>query len=150
MESERIEIHWSTAPAELRGAIDVRREVFCREQGVSLVEEVDGLDDEAEHLVALALDGRTVIGTLRLLVDGDSAKIGRVAVERSWRRRGIAARMLELALARASSRGCKRARLAAQIDAVALYEQAGFDIQSDEFQEAGIAHVWMGRTLTPV
>jgi predicted GNAT family N-acyltransferase len=103
--------------------------------------------------VALApdpdLDGNAqrVIGTVRLLVDGDKAKIGRVAVERDWRRRGIAARMLQMALLRARERGCRRVRLAAQLDAIALYEQAGFAVESGEFQEAGIAHVWMGRAL---
>lgn len=116
-------------------------------------DELDGLDDSAEHLVALAPDpdsgGGRVIGTVRLLVDGDKAKIGRVAVERDWRRRGIAARMLQMALLRAREHGCRRARLAAQLDAIALYEQAWFAVESDEFQEAGIPHVWMGRTLVP-
>jgi len=116
---------------------------------VPLEEEIDGLDDSAEHLVALAPveDGERVIATLRLLVNGDSAKIGRVAVQRDWRRRGIAARMLQMALLRACERGCRRARLAAQLDAVALYEHAGFAVESEEFEEAGIPHVWMGRAL---
>jgi len=149
MGMEEIDIRWATEPSDVPGAIAVREQVFCREQGVPLAEEVDGLDDSAEHLVALAPDGRRVIGTLRLLVDGDKAKIGRVAVERDWRRRGIAARMLDLAVARARELGSVRARLAAQLQAVALYEQAGFAVESDEFAEAGIPHVWMGRALTP-
>lgn len=146
-----INIRWASEPADVPGAIAVRREVFCREQGVPIEEEIDGRDDDAEHLVALAPEGggERVIGTVRLLIDGDNAKIGRVAVERDWRRRGIAARMLQLALLRAGERGCRRARLAAQLDAVALYEQAGFAVESDEFEEAGIPHVWMGRALTP-
>jgi predicted GNAT family N-acyltransferase len=149
VEATQIDIRWATEPSDVPGAIAVREQVFCREQGVPLAEEVDGLDDRAEHLVALAPDGRRVIGTLRLLIDGDKAKIGRVAVERDWRRRGIAARMLDLAVARARELGSVRARLAAQLQAVALYEQAGFVVESDEFAEAGIPHVWMGRALTP-
>jgi ElaA protein len=142
-------VRWAQTLEEVRGAVAVREQVFCREQGVPLAEELDGLDKDALHVIALAPDERAVIGTLRLLVagDGQSAKIGRVAVERDWRRRGIAASMLELALARARDLGCLRARLAAQLEAVGLYEQAGFAIESDEFQEAGIAHVWMGRAL---
>ncbi len=42
-----------------------------------------------------------------------------------------------------------RVRLAAQLVAVALYEQAGFAVESEQFEEAGIAHVWMGRSLAP-
>jgi predicted GNAT family N-acyltransferase len=90
-----------------------------------------------------------VVGTLRLLLGGGVAKVGRVAVERDWRRRGIASRMLNLALARARERGCQQARLASQLDATALYERAGFIVESDPFEEAGIAHVWMSRRLTP-
>jgi putative N-acetyltransferase (TIGR04045 family) len=144
-------MRWARTPEELRGAVALREQVFCREQGVPRADELDGRDEQALHLVALAPDGRTVIGTLRLLPSGDgqSAKIGRVAVRRDRRRRGIATRMLEMALTRAHELGCGRARLAAQLDAVALYEQAGFAVESDEFQEAGISHVWMGRSLKP-
>jgi predicted GNAT family N-acyltransferase len=125
----------------------VREQVFCAEQGVSKEEELDGLDHDALHLVAVEPDAARVIGTLRLLVVGREAKIGRVAVERRWRRRGIASQMLDLALARARERGCSRARLASQLHATRLYEEAGFTVESEPFEEAGIPHVWMGRDL---
>jgi predicted GNAT family N-acyltransferase len=124
----------------------VRQEVFCQEQGVPKDEELDGLDDRALHLVALDADG-AIVGTLRLLLAGGEAKIGRVAVKRRWRRRGIASRMLEMALAGARERGCRRARLASQLQATQLYEEAGFVVESEPFEEAGIPHVWMGRPL---
>jgi predicted GNAT family N-acyltransferase len=38
-------------------------------------------------------------------------------------------------------------RLAAQIDAQRLYENAGFAVESAPFEEAGITHVWMARAL---
>jgi predicted GNAT family N-acyltransferase len=124
----------------------VREEVFCREQGVPKDEELDGLDDRALHLVALEPDG-AVVGTLRVLLVGGEAKIGRVAVKLRWRRRGIASRMLQMALADARGRGCRRARLASQLQATRLYEEAGFTVESEPFEEAGIPHVWMGRPL---
>ena len=55
--------------------------------------------------------------------------------------------MLDMAVDEARARGCGRARLAAQLEALALYEQAGFSVESGPFEEAGITHVWMGRTL---
>ncbi len=149
MADPEIPIRWASGPEDVQGAFAVRERVFCGEQGVPKEEEIDGRDEDALHLVALDPDGRRVIGTLRLLLDADSAKVGRVAVEREWRRRGIALRMLGLALAAARERGCVRARLAAQLEAVALYEQAGFAVESDVFEEAGIPHVWMGQRLTP-
>jgi predicted GNAT family N-acyltransferase len=140
----KILVRWSDGPEELEGAIAVREQVFCREQGVPREEELDGRDEEALHVVAFAPGGERVIATLRLLLDGARAKVGRVAVESDWRRRGIASRMLELALAGARARGAQEARLAAQLQATGVYERAGFVIESDEFEEAGIPHVWMG------
>jgi predicted GNAT family N-acyltransferase len=142
-----IRIRWALGAEDVRGALTVREQVFCVEQGVPRTEEIDGRDAEALHVVALSPDARRVIGTLRLLVDGDSAKVGRVAVERDWRRRGIASRMLDIALDGARERGCARVRLAAQLEAIALYEQAGFTVESDPFDDAGIPHVWMGQRL---
>jgi ElaA protein len=147
MAASDVDIRWVSDPAELEGALRLRERVFCGEQGVSREQELDGLDEEAMHLVAVAADGGEVVGTLRLLLDAGSARIGRVAVQRERRRAGIASRMLDTAVRRARERGCARARLAAQLEATALYENAGFAIESAPFEEAGIAHVWMGRRL---
>lgn len=147
MDAREIPIRWARDREDVRGAFAVRERVFCGEQGVPLEEEIDGQDDHALHLVALDPDQDRVIGTLRLLLDVENAKVGRVAVERDWRRRGIAARMLELALQEARARGCVQVRLAAQLAATEVYRQAGFAVESDQFEEAGIQHVWMGRRL---
>jgi putative N-acetyltransferase (TIGR04045 family) len=146
---ELVEVRWWRSPEELEGAFAVRARVFVGEQGVSAEEELDALDDEARHVVALAPDGTDtrVVGTLRLLVNGERAKIGRVAVERQWRRQGIALRMLELAIAQARADGCSRVRLAAQTAATEVYARAGFTVESEEFVEAGIPHVWMSLAL---
>lgn len=147
MNDEGYSIRWVTGEQDIRGARAVREEVFVREQGVPLSEELDSLDEHAEHLVALSdLDG-AVVATLRLIVGAEEGKVSRVAVARPWRRRGIASQMLALASVRARARGVRRLVLAAQLEAVALYEQAGYAVESEVFQEAGIAHVWMGLTL---
>jgi len=142
-----VELRWTTAPAELEAALALRAAVFVCEQRVPREEELDGRDGDALHLIALARGSAEVVGTLRLLLEGEAAKIGRVAVARGHRRRGIAASMLELALEQARASGASRARLAAQIEALELYRRAGFAVESEPFQEAGIEHVWMGRAL---
>lgn len=139
-------IDWVRDGERLDAAFALREAVFYGEQGVSAEEDLDELDEEAQHLVALDPEGR-VIGTLRLLDFGEEAKIGRVVVAADQRRRGIASRMLAIALARASEQGFRRVRLAAQIRALELYAQAGFAVESEPFEEAGIPHVWMGLTL---
>ena len=136
-------IRWIRTPKDLERALAIRERVFCEEQGVSREDELDGLDPVCEHLLALTVGEERAVGTLRLRLVPPLARIGRIAVERDWRRRGIAANMLSTALARAGEAGCERARLAAQIDAQGLYESAGFGVCSAPFEEAGIMHVWM-------
>ena len=127
----------------------MREKVFCGEQGVPRSVEIDGLDGDSLHLVAFSPPAGRVVATLRLRTSEEEARIGRVAVERSFRRQGIASRMLSAALEVAQERGCERARLAAQTNATALYEGVGFSVCSDTFEEVGIEHVWMDRPLKP-
>jgi len=141
-----IEVRWASGPADMRGAVLVREAVFCREQGVPKDEELDGLDDRALHLVALAPDG-AVVGTPATPPRRRRREDRTGRGERRWRRRGIASRMLAMALAGARERGCRRARLASQLQATQLYEEAGFSVESEPFEEAGIPHVWMGRPV---
>lgn len=141
-----VQVRWASGSEDLARSLALRERVFVLEQGVSREEEIDGRDSQALHALAFT-DGGALIGTLRLLLEGEVAKIGRVAVERRHRRQGVATRLLELAIGEARARGACRARLAAQLGALGLYERAGFDVESAVFVEAGIEHVWMGRAL---
>jgi predicted GNAT family N-acyltransferase len=147
MGEPQISVRWASDPRDVSAALALRLSVFCDEQGVSREDELDGLDEQALHLIALAPDGDGAVGTLRLLLNGEHVKLGRVAVAREWRRRGIASQMIHAGLQEARRRGALSARLASQLDATALYERAGFAVESEPFQSAGIAHVWMGLTL---
>ena len=74
----------------------LRRVVFIDEQGVSEADEVDGMDGRAIHL--LAWDGACPVGTARLLVNGDTGKIGRVCVLPEARGLGLGAALIKAAL----------------------------------------------------
>jgi predicted GNAT family N-acyltransferase len=143
-----VRIRWARGTGDIADALAIRERVFCEEQGVSLEEEHDGLDASSFHLLAFATDDDRAIATLRVHITDELARIGRLAVERSWRRRGIATEMLAAALERAREEGCSRARLAAQLGAQPLYARAGFRVESAPFFEAGIEHVWMARELS--
>ena len=131
--------------AELRAALALRHDVFCVEQGVSEADEIDGRDGEALHVVAVS-DG-AVVGTCRLVLDGETAKLGRMAVEPEARGRGIGAGLLAGAEREARAAGAHRIALHAQAHARALYARAGFAERGDLFEEAGIEHVLMERRL---
>ena len=123
---------------DLETCLAIRRVVFIEEQGVSLADEVDGRDGEAEHLLAL-LDGAPV-GTARMLVEGETGKIGRVAVLSGARGRGIGAALIRAAVERLRERGLRVAKLGAQTHALGFYEGLGFTAFGPVYDDAGIPH----------
>lgn len=119
-------------------AFALRREVFVWEQNVPEEEEHDADDMTATHLVAV-VDGE-VVGTLRLIDKPEHVKIGRVAVRRAFRGRGIARQMMLAAMEQARAQGRDRFYLTAQSDKLAMYEKLGFAAFGPEFQDGGMPH----------
>lgn len=130
---------------EREGALALRRTVFCGEQGVPEELEVDGRDDGALHLVAV-MDGR-VVGTCRLLFDGATAKLGRLAVAAPARGAGVGGALIDAAERQARGAGAGRIALHAQTAATGLYASRGFVALGDCFEQAGIEHVRMEKRL---
>jgi predicted GNAT family N-acyltransferase len=141
-------LRWVRDAQDLRGALALRMQVFVEEQGVPREVEVDAYDDVARHAVAVAPDG-AVVGTMRLVARGTIVKVGRVAVDRAWRGRGIASELLDRAMEYAQGVRAEELRLAAQTSAADLYRKAGYRAVGEPFEEAGIEHVWMVREVVP-
>ncbi|PAU97179.1 GNAT family N-acetyltransferase [Paracoccus salipaludis] len=123
----------------------IRRRVFIEEQNVPEELELDELDATAVHLLAVQ-DGRPV-GTARLLIEGESAKIGRVAVLPEMRGTRAGAALMRAALDELRARGVTKAKLGAQTHAIGFYEKLGFTVHGPEYDDAGIPHRDMSRSL---
>jgi ElaA protein len=124
---------------------EIRRLVFMVEQGVSEAEERDGADDDALHY--LAISGDMPAGTARVLIDGDTGKIGRVAVLAMERGQGLGQHIMAFVLDDLQNRGLRKAKLGAQTHALGFYEALGFQAMGPEFMDAGIPHRMMERVL---
>jgi predicted GNAT family N-acyltransferase len=123
-------------------AAPIRFAVFVEEQGVPLEIELDEMDQKSLH--ALAFQDGHPVGTGRLLPDGH---IGRMAVLKAWRDRGIGARILDRLLDEARARGDREVVLSAQVRAIAFYRKHGFVEEGAEYLDAGIPHRDMRRAL---
>jgi predicted GNAT family N-acyltransferase len=135
-------VDWRDAAARER-LVRVRTEVFVREQSVPRELELDGRDAECAHVLAGDAAGAP-IGAGRLLPDG---QIGRMAVLAAWRGAGVGAALLAALVAEARRRGHREAHLHAQRHARGFYERHGFRVEGAEYEEAGIPHVDMRRSL---
>ena len=133
---------WSEARPLAR---PVREIVFVVEQKVPLELEWDEWDERSDHALALDSSG-SPIGTARLLPDG---RIGRMAVVKEWRKRGVGGALLLALLERARGRSMTRSVLHAQTHAAGFYRRFGFSERGEEFLEAGIPHVEMTLELFP-
>ena len=130
---------------ELASVLALREAVFCGEQGVPIDLERDGQDAGALHVVAAR--GREIVGTCRLLDDNPEWRLGRMAVRRDQRGRGVGALLLAEAHRLAADAGAHAVQLAAQIPVRSFYERYGYVAWGEEFMEAGIPHVMMTRTI---
>jgi predicted GNAT family N-acyltransferase len=135
-----------TSDEGLKGALEVRRQVFVDEQGVSEDIEIDGRDGEALHMVVT--DEKGVIGTARVLFfAGSQAKIERMAILKSFRGRGIGRKIISFLDEELRNRQIKHVFLHAQCSVTAFYKSCGFEEIGSPFWEAGIEHIKMQRQL---
>jgi len=116
----------------------VRKKVFVKEQNVPGDIEIDGLDSEAKHV--LVFDADKAIGTGRILFDGH---IGRIAVEKQYRCRGIGRIIVEKLVEIAKGLQLSEVWLSSQYHAKGFYQKLGFIEVGDIYQEAGIDHIKM-------
>lgn len=134
------------APTDDRQAcFALRYAVFVTEQGYTAEGEVDALDADSHHL--LALEDGTPIGTARVYLEDGSAKIGRVCVCKARRGIGLGADLINAAVALAAQHGAQRAVLGAQAHAVGFYAKLGFTPYGAPYTDEGAPHQMMERRL---
>lgn len=133
-------VDWAADADALRR---VRETVFIDEQQVPAADEWDGLDHDCQHVLVRDTDGNA-IATGRLT---PQRSIGRMAVLREWRGRGIGSAVLKALVEQARANGWPRVSMHAQSHAVPFYERHGFHVEGEAFDECGIEHRHMAMAL---
>lgn len=135
-------------------AAQLRRDVFCTEQGIFTGDDRDDIDPLATPIVAVARmlgDDDHVIGTVRIH-PGDSIDEwwgSRLAVARAYRRQaGLGTSLIRLAVSTAHARGCTRFLAHVQSANVLLFQRLHWQSlgemelhgKSHHLMEADLAH----------
>jgi len=132
--------------AELKGAYDVRRQVFIEEQDVSEDLVFDSFECEAIHIVVKY--GERVIGTARVRFPVvKQAKLERMAVLSPFRRLGIGEGIISFLFKNLNGMQIENVVLHAQYEVMDFYSACGFTPVGSPFCEAGIKHVKMQKRL---
>jgi predicted GNAT family N-acyltransferase len=136
--AQPLQITKISSEPDLQKAFDIRMRVFVKEQRVPRDIELDNDDDRAVHFLA-TIAGKT-IGTARIVMRRGSAKIGRMAVLKSHRRKGVGKKLLKHAVVCAKKLGARKIYLHAQVAVIGFYQRAGFRCVGPVFDEGGIPH----------
>lgn len=119
----------------------LRQDVFVVEQHCPYPD-LDGRDEEPGTVHVRLLEGDDLLGYLRILDDGDHARIGRVVLAPAARGRGLADDLMRAAL---NTVGDRASVLDAQAPLAAWYARFGYHVSGPEFLDDGIPHVPMTR-----
>ena len=153
----RAEVRLAQTEADRNAVFAVRYQVFVDEQSVPEELEYDELDRSADHFLAV-LDG-VPAGAGRLVItgpapDGGTGRetrptgvLGRLAVGKAARGRGLGKLLVHAIEQRAAERGLAAVELHAQAHARGFYQQLGYAAYGDLFSEAGIEHIGMRKQL---
>ena len=130
---------------EFPQALEIRIKVFVEEQNVPLEEEHDCYDMVAQHFGVFL--GEQLVGTGRLVLQGQVGKIGRVAILSEFRGRGLGNGLVRTILTTGQRQGLREFVLGAQIQAMNFYANLGFVAEGEVFLDGGIPHRTMRLTV---
>ncbi len=139
------EIRKAETSEQIQIAQEIRREVFVKEQGVPEEIEYDGKDEQS--IIVLAYNSQEAIGCARLLIEGEKGKIGRVAVKKPFRGKGIGAMLCNELVDLAQKTNVRYIYIHSQATAKEFYEKLGFKVSGEGFYEADKLHYKMERQL---
>ena len=122
----------------------IRGSVFVKEQGIPNEDEYDDNDNVCVH--AIAWDEGRPVGTGRLSDDG---RIGRIAVMKQARGKGIAKTIILALEQHARKCGLRQLWAHAQVQALGFYKKVGYRVDGDEFMEDGILHKRIQKSIQP-
>lgn len=122
-------------------AFRIRARVFVGEQQVPVNLEIDEYDHYASIFVAYS-EGRP-LGTGRVVIKGNKAKIGRVAVVKKNRGSGVGSQIILAIINYLKDRHVQEVQLGAQLSALKFYEKLGYKAYGEIYSEAGIEHIMM-------
>ncbi|OYW69317.1 MAG: GNAT family N-acetyltransferase [Aerococcus viridans] len=132
-----------------RDALSIRKEVFVKEQGISLDIEVDKYEADCLHMVGYDADNKPVFTARLLAMTPNTVKLQRVAIVEAYRGQGLGHELMAEVEAKAAQENYSQIILGAQKQVTGFYEAMGYNIMdTPEYLDAGIIHVDMQKSLS--
>ena len=126
-------VDWETHRSEL---LEIRIQVFVKEQSVPIEEEEDASDPGSIHIIVYSSSGQAA-ATGRLTPKG---WIGRMAVLKEYRGLGLGLTILKELTALGFEHSLTEIWLSAQTHAIPFYEKLGYKIHGEIYDDCNIPH----------
>ncbi len=98
-------------------------------------------DEKSWHFVAM--DKLELIGCVLLVPlnkERSKGQLIQMAVENNWQGKGVGKLLVQSLIAFATAKGIKEIEIHSRAEVATFYEQFGFQVYGDEFEEVGIKH----------
>lgn len=134
---------------QLYDILKLRQDVFVIEQQC-IYPDLDDVDKAATHLFAYGEEGESICAYLRILAPGvkyDEVAMGRIVTSDLSRGTGLGKALIEEALEVVEREYVERAiKISAQVYLIQFYNDFGFKVISEPYDEDGIQHIDMLRS----
>lgn len=130
---------------DLRDPLDIRYEVFTKEQGFS-DPDWDKFDPISYHVLLCENEKPVATGRVYRSEDGVFV-LGRIAVLKEWRGHSLGRAVIEELEKIAQADHAKYLELGAQLYAVPFYQKCGFHPTGNRYMDEFCEHEMMGKNL---
>lgn len=124
----------------------IRQEVFVKEQGVPLENELDSFEERSTHVIGYDTN-HMPFACARFRPYNDAAKVERVAILKDYRKDGYGKTLMHAIERFAKDQGYQQLVLNAQVQAQGFYEKLGYMSTGDIFIEENIDHIKMYKNI---
>lgn len=132
---------------EYAATVELRREILRRPLGLDFTPEQLGAEGSDTHLAMFSDEGEVWACLILTPKDTVTLKMRQVAVLASLQGRGLGRKLVEASEVWARENGFRVIVLNARDTAVAFYEAQGYVVEDEPFEEVGIPHRAMRKTL---
>ena len=126
-------------------AIMIRELVFVEEQGFK--NEFDEIDEDNKTMHIVAYKDDVPIGTCRFYMKDGEYNIGRIAVVKEYRGKGVGAIIVEYAEEKIYEMGGTEISLSAQVRIKSFYEKMGYVCEGNIYLDEMCPHIRMRKSI---
>jgi predicted GNAT family N-acyltransferase len=127
--------------------LELRNEVLRKPIGLNLMDE-DLSEDETQQIF-IAKNENKIIACLMLKKNGSQKiKLRQMAVDKEFQYKGIGAKLVKIAEQFCLQNNYGEIELHARHNAILFYKKLGYEISSNEFEEVGMPHFKMSKTIS--